>query len=128
MELLNKTLNMNDFRTRCEVVQKRQIESKILQSFQRTNGLNLYGYDYNKDEVLLIELERKTKDLQLIIVEGKLVPDEKPFEYKTELDNSLIYFEALNLTNANKRVKLFKEGKKELFNLKPISNSTIKLF
>jgi hypothetical protein len=127
MDLVNKTTALNLFKQRCEQVQKKQIESKIIESFTRTPGLNLYGYDYEEDEFILIELKRRVKDLQLIILDGKLVPDEKPVEYSIELDLSLIYFEALNNDSAKKRVEAFKRGKKELFNLKKLSGS-IKLF
>ena len=63
---------------------------------------------------------------EMVVVDGRLKPSDKATSHVI-IDNKKIYFEALNMKNAQKRLDKFKSGKiKELFNLK--KPATISLY
>ena len=110
-----------------EQVQKQKQEFKLLGTYFRTAGLNLYCYNPNSNKIEEVELKSNSKTCVLIPLEkGYLIEDyEKP---KITVNPNWDYFEALNLKNAIKRVEKFKQGKiKTLWNLKTINNNKINL-
>jgi hypothetical protein len=114
--------------TAIENVEKKKHEYKLLGSFSRTKGMRLYEYNSRADtlkEVVvnysdtrhLIRLDKHTFTSIDLIAE------------KATVDSRNDYFEAVRLESAKVRLKKFKAGKiKELCNLKPARNGTIKLF
>ena len=110
-----------------EQVQQQKQEFRLLGTYFRTSGLNLYCYNPHKNIVEEVQLKSNSKTCVLIPLEkGYLIEDyEKP---KISVNPNWDYFEALNLKNAIKRVKKFKQGKiKTLWNLKTINNNKINL-
>jgi hypothetical protein len=110
-----------------EQIQQENQEFKLLGTYFRTAGLNLYCYNPHTCKVEQVELKRSSSTCILIPLEkGYVIEDyEKP---KITVNPNWDYFEALNLKNAIKRVENFKKGKiKTLFNLKTINNNKINL-
>ena len=128
MNLLNDKSDLNIAqKNQIEQVQKQKQEFKLLGTYFRTAGLNLYCYNPNSNKIEEVELKSNSKTCVLIPLEkGYLIEDyEKP---KITVNPNWDYFEALNLKNAIKRVEKFKQGKiKTLWNLKTINNNKINL-
>ena len=118
-------INSNDI----ETVQQKEHEYHLLGSFIRTKGLTLYGFDRLNDKVYELKINY-SDTITLVPVNGELIPIDMEAQ-KTTIDSKHEVFEALNYTNAIKRVAKYKEGKiKELNNLmKPNPEGmSIKLF
>lgn len=100
-----------------EQVQKEKQEYKLINRILRTKGLNLY--DYCPDGKIKEVVVRKIETLELECNEhGELVPKDINLG-DSVIDSKNIHFESLNMKNAEKRVRRWKEGKiKELENLK----------
>ena len=128
MNILNDKLDFKIApKNEIEQVQKQKQEFKLLGTYFRTAGLNLYCYNPNSNKIEEVELKSNSKTCVLIPLEkGYLIEDyEKP---KITVNPHWDYFEALNLKNAIKRVEKFKQGKiKTLWNLKTINNNKINL-
>ena len=128
MNILNDKLDLNiAHKNEIEQVQQQKQEFRLLGTYFRTSGLNLYCYNPHKNIVEEVQLKRNSKTCVLIPLEkGYLIEDyEKP---KITVNPNWDYFEALNLKNAIKRVEKFKQGKiKTLWNLKTINNNKINL-
>ena len=128
MNILNDKLDFKIApKNEIEQVQKQKQEFKLLGTYFRTAGLNLYCYNPNSNKIEEVELKSNSKTCVLIPLEkGYLIEDyEKP---KITVNPNWDYFEALNLKNAIKRVEKFKQGKiKTLWNLKIINNNKINL-
>ena len=128
MNILNDKLDFKIApKNEIEQVQKQKQEFKLLGTYFRTAGLNLYCYNPNSNKIEEVELKSNSKTCVLIPLEkGYLIEDyEKP---KITVNPNWDYFEALNLKNAIKRVEKFKQGKiKTLWNLKTINNNKINL-
>lgn len=105
----NKTASIS--KPEIEQVQKEKQEYKLISSFVRTKGLNLYGYDSYKDEIYLVEQDNV--DTIHWNEANELVN-----KYTASIDSRHTFFEALNMKSAINRVKKWKQGKKELDNLK----------
>ena len=128
MNILNDKLDFKIApKNEIEQVQQQKQEFRLLGTYFRTSGLNLYCYNPHKNIVEEVQLKRNSKTCVLIPLEkGYLIEDyEKP---KISVNPNWDYFEALNLKNAIKRVEKFKQGKiKTLWNLKTINNNKINL-
>ena len=128
MNILNDKLDLKIApKNEIEQVQQQKQEFRLLGTYFRTSGLNLYCYNPHKNIVEEVQLKRNSKTCVLIPLEkGYLIEDyEKP---KISVNPNWDYFEALNLKNAIKRVEKFKQGKiKTLWNLKTINNNKINL-
>ena len=110
-----------------EQVQKQKEEYFLLGTFLRTRGLLLYQFNpINKE---LIELSIKIEPtLILTPFDDKLVPKDASQKSCT-VDSRNIYFEALNLWTANKRVAKYLKGEiPELCNLKKANKDGIKFY
>ena len=99
-----------------EQVQIKEHEFYYLGTFLRTRGLSLYGYDYINDKVVEVTIKHGDT-IHLVPMDGKLIPIDYDME-TCNVDSRFTYFEALNMRNAEKRVRRWKEGfVKELSNL-----------
>jgi len=130
MNLLNDCLDQTTCtKTQIELVQQQKQEFKLIGTYLRTPGLNLYCYNPHLDSVMEVEVKRNSNTCILIPLEkGYVVEDyEKP---KIEVDPTWDYFEKANMKNALKHVQRFKEGKiKYLWNLRiPNKETSLKLF
>lgn len=105
-----------------EQVQQEKQEFKLLGTYLRTVGLNLYCYNPHKDIVEEVDVKSNSKTCVLVPIEhGYLIEDYD--KQKIEVNPNWDYFEALNLKNAVKRVEKFKQGKiKSIWNLRIPSN------
>jgi len=101
------------------LVQKEQTEYFLIGSYNRTPGLKLLGYSYEKDEIIEIQT-KKENSVALKEVNGKLIPENASNE-SCLLDTRLVYFESLNLNCAKKRVAKHKKLN-TIGNLRPIGN------
>jgi len=123
MDILNNTvLEKATKKPEMEMVEREKHEYKLIGTYMRRKGLKLYSYNSIKNE--LKEVHVLTKDtLQIVPDEnGKLTAIDTGYE-KAYVDSRNIYFEALNLKNAQKRLAKFKKGEiKELCNLKEPGN------
>lgn len=102
----------------CEIeqVQQQEHEYYLLGTFLRTRGLRLWGYNHLDDKIFEVEIEYGDT-IYLVPMDGKLTPVDYEAE-KCTVDSRFVYFEALNLHNAEKRLRNWKEGRvKELSNL-----------
>ena len=128
MNILNDKLDFKIApKNEIEQVQQQKQEFRLLGTYFRTSGLNLYCYNPHKNIVEEVQLKRNSKTCVLIPLEkGYLIEDyEKP---KISVNPNWDYFEALNVKNAIKRGEKFKQGKiKTLWNLKTINNNKINL-
>jgi hypothetical protein len=110
-----------------EVIEKEKKEHRLIGSFLRTPGLNLYAFDYRENKVYRLNIIKNTM-AAVNIRENKLkvkpVRNDKIF-----IDSKHIPFEALNDRTAQNRVNKFIQGKiKELCNLKRKNLNPINLF
>jgi hypothetical protein len=119
MKILNNENEPIDLtQNKIEIVQKQQTEYKIVGTFLRTPGLNLYGYDYLEDKIHLIEVEKNDTVHIKVLEDNSLIAVDMELE-KTLTDHTRIYFEALNIKNAKKRVEKFKKNEiEDLSNLR----------
>ena len=102
MNILNDKSDLNFVRqNEIEQVQQEKQEFKLIGTYLRTAGLNLYCYNPHKDIVEEVEVKRNSKTCVLVPLEqGYLIEDyEKP---KIDVNPNWDYFEALNLKNAKK--------------------------
>lgn len=110
-----------------EQVQLQKQEFKLLGTYLRTPGLNLYCYNSHKNIVELVQVKNNCTTCVMIPLKsgGYLIePYEKP---KIEVDTRWDYFEALNINTAIKRVNKYKQGKiNSIWNLK-LANDPKKL-
>lgn len=128
MNILNdKTVINSTTKTETELVEKEKQEYYFLGTFLRTPGLTLFGYNQNKNEVFFVETKRK-ESVQ-IEVDGNELKTSGTADEKCTVDSRMIYFEALNMKSASKRVERFNEGKiKSLFNLRTPNPEGINFF
>lgn len=111
-------------------ISKEQIEMQVQQqkeltylgSFARTRTHKLYFYNTVTQEIKESAIA-KSNTIHLLPRGGKLVAVDLEQE-KAMVDPRNIYFEALNYTNAIKKVAKWKAGKANLFNLKPYREAT----
>jgi len=103
-----------------EQVEKEKHEYHLIGTYLRTRGLKLFFFNHfeNKiDEVITL----KGDTIHAVPQDGKLIAIDYNIE-KAMIDPRFIFFEALNLKSAINRVKKYKNGKIELFNLRKPGN------
>lgn len=117
MEIILKNPNDELSKPQIEQVQKEKHEYKLVGTFLRTKGLNLYAYNSIKDELKEVDVRHKDTVNLTPTAEGLIAEDAATEE--TQVDTRDEHFEALNWGSAQKRVKKWREGKiKELCNLR----------
>jgi hypothetical protein len=131
MNILNDKTDMNIAqRNEIEQVQQQKQEFKLLGTYLRTVGLNLYCYNPHLDKIEEVEVKSNSKTCVLVPLEnGYVIEDyEKP---KIEVNPTWDYFEKSNMKNAIKHVENYKKGKiSTIWNLRlPNKNKfTLKLW
>lgn len=118
LELINNNNIDILSKDKIEQVQKKKTEYKLLGTFMRTKGLNLFSYNSITGELELLKIKYSK---QVIVIPDGLggLTYFDPEKQKTNIDSRNTHFEALNYKSAKERVLKFKQGKiKELFNLK----------
>jgi hypothetical protein len=110
-----------------EQVQLQKQEFYLLGTFLRTKGLTLFYYNPINGEVF--EAKIKYSDtLHIYKLPDRWIHIDWECQ-KCIVDSCVIYFEALNIVNAKKRVIKYKNGKiKELSNLRVENPDGIKFF
>ena len=128
MNILNdKTAIDSTSKTEMELVEKEKQEYYFLGTFLRTPGLTLFGYNQTKDEIFFVETKRK--ESAQIEIDGSELKITGTADEKCTVDSRMIYFEALNMKSASRRVRRFNEGEiKSLFNLKTPNPEGINFF
>lgn len=109
-----------------EQVQQEKQEYHLIGSYLRTRGLRLYTYNPREDEIQEIKPEAKTTlTIGVDPKTGQLAINDRESKEKCMIDSRNIPFEALNLKNAEKRVRKYKNGEiGELCNLTSSDKST----
>ena len=128
MNILNDKSDLSIVRqNEIEQVQQEKQEFKLLGTYLRTIGLNLYCYNPHKDIVEEVKFKKSATCI--------LVPLEQDYEIqdyerqKIEVDPTWDYFEKSNMKNAIKHVEKFKQGKiKSIWNLRLPNKNSISLF
>ncbi len=128
MEIVNNNILEHIQKPEIEQVQLERQELTFIGRFSLTAGLKLFCYSSLKNEIN--EVTPK------LITEGEFIINENgEMELKETANKVLdiystdIYFECLNLENAERRVLKFKQGKiRELFNLKKYNKNGIKFY
>lgn len=110
-----------------EQVEQQKQEYHLIASYLRTAGLKLYGYNHLEDKVFEVEI-RYGNTINLVPVQGILIPIDYTAQECT-VDSRFVYFECLNMLNAQKRVNKYKQGiLKDLCNLRKPSKEGIKFY
>ena len=100
-----------------EMVEQQKQEFKLLGTYLRTKGMNLYCYNPHKDSVELVEF-KKSKNC-ILVINGNDFHVEDYDNPSIEVDPTWEYFEKSNMKNALAHVSKFKQGKiKYIWNLK----------
>ena len=119
MSILNNKSDVSLLgKNQIEQVQQQKQEFKLLGTYLRTAGLNLYCYNPHKNTVELVEVKNNcTTCIMVPLEKGYLIePYEKP---RIDVDPRWDYFEALNIKTAILRVDKFKCGRiKSIWNLR----------
>ena len=125
MELF-KITPKDDVQNKQEQVAPTKTEFKLIGTFIRTPGLILYGYNQYED-ILFQVIEHLPTKVRLVVKphpihKNRDIVDHEEFEYKRcDIDARYYYFEALNLKTDKDRISQWKQGKKELCNLRPFN-------
>jgi len=129
MEIFGKSIGKKSIsKTDIEMVEQENDEYKLIARYVRTKGLMLFSYNSMKDELRVVKIDKKKDAVIKIGMDGKIGKGDLVSE-ECNVDSRNIHFEALNVKNAVKRLKNYKEGKiKELCNLKEPSKEGIKLW
>ena len=110
-----------------EQVQLKQHEYTLLGTFLRKKGLSLFYYNAENGETKQATIKYSNTIHLYKTPDGWIVVDWE--NQKTTVESAFIYFEALNMGNALKRVEKWKKGEiPELFNLKKPSKEGIKFY
>ena len=111
-----------------ELVENEKTEYKLLGTFLRRKGLNLFCYNHSKNELTKVNIEY-SETLHLIPDDkGCLLPTDLELN-KVMVDSRNEYFEALKYETAKKRVEKWKSGKiKQLCNLREPRKEPLKFW
>ena len=121
--LQNETLS----KPKEELLQKKKQEYKLVGSFMRTPGLQLFSYN-PATEALKKVIIAKSTTMHTEVISGELVPVDKEIQ-KVFINTQCIFFEALNYSNAERRLKRYRNGLiKCLDNLKEVRETVIKFY
>jgi hypothetical protein len=103
---------------------QRKKEYRLLGRYIRTRGLELFSFNPETGEVQIAETV-SDGTIHLELVEGRYRGVNKS-EEKAMIDPRMIYFEALNMGTAQKRVDRYRQGKiTELSNLRVAGSGII---
>ena len=131
MELINKAPKVNPNEVTTELQQKQKQEYKMIGRYWINKSLKLFQYNPITQEILFVERESERDGkgtIYIVEVAGKLVAKDLDYE-KAQVDPRMIFFEAMNINTAQKRVDKWKQGKvKELCNLREITDNKIKFW
>lgn len=122
------TLGKQDnFSEDLELIEKYKREFYLLGSFQKTSGLELFYYNLSTGEVSKADYEKCKIGVWTETDKGISI---EPLERdKLVIQSNCEYFEALNLSSAQKRVDKWLAGKiKCLFNLRPPRYGKLDIF
>lgn len=133
MDILNNPILTDDRvkKNETEQVVKEKKEFTLLGKYNLTKGFHLFCYNPITDKVSKIKIKIGE------FIQCELVKFEDgvhwvwfdPENFNISIDNRNIYFEAINMNLAIKRVEKWKQGKiKELFNLKKPRKDSIDIF
>lgn len=104
-------------KSHAEAEAEKKQEYTLMGRFLRTRGLRIYAYCPASGKVSEIE-PVSTGTLYMEVHDGKCVAVDRDTE-KAFVDSRMVFFEALNIKNARKRVNYFRAGKiPELCNLR----------
>lgn len=118
MDLLNQNKEKLTKKPEIEKVEQEKQEYKLIGTFLRTRGLKLYCYDHINEKLLEVNLIRSDTIHILPNEFGELRAVDLELE-KAIVDSRATHFEALNMKNAEKRLRKWKQGKiKDLCNLR----------
>jgi nitrogenase subunit NifH len=123
MELLNdKIFEKSINKPEIERLEKEKHEEKLIGSFLRRRGHKLFSYNPLKNELIEIDI-KKNNTLQIINDKNSKLITKDLRNDRININNKHIIFQCLNMENAQKRLKKYKNGDiKELCNLKPAGN------
>ena len=128
MNILNDKTDLNIAKqNEIEQVQQEKQEFKLLGTYLRTTGLNLYCYNPHKDTVEEVEFKNSATCILVPLKEGYEIQDYE--RKKLEVDPTWDYFEKSNMKNAIKHVEKFKQGKiNSIWNLRLPNKNALSLF
>ena len=127
MNIIPEISNKKTTKPEIEQVVKEKMEYSLLGTYNITNGFNLFAYSSVTGKIREVEIKRGEFIQCELTTEGWIWFD--PERMSTIIDSKEIYFEAFNMKSAINMVAKFKDGKKkELFNLKKPTKSTINIF
>jgi hypothetical protein len=110
-------------KSQMELVEKEKLEYKLLGSCILTPGLSLFSFNVETGEIRKITVERKKSSF--ISAHNNKLTSVDNTQRTVKIDTKLIYFEALNIKTAVKRVSKAIQGKIKLFNLRLVKNEKI---
>ena len=126
MEIVQNKANENIKRNEIEQVEQEKQEYKLLGKFLRTRGLMLFCYNSETGELSKANVVER-KIVKTKILDGKLEVMDQSIQEVAAIDpGKIVYFEALNVKTAVKRLLNYQMGKvKRLNNLKPAGKLSI---
>lgn len=129
MDILNNKHKQDSVsRTQIENVEQEKQEYKLIGKYLRRKGLTLYCYNFAKDELTEVDIIYKDTVHMIPSPDGGYHTEDLGLE-EAIVDSRNEHFEALNLKNAEKRVRRYKAGHiKELCNLRVPSKDGIKFY
>jgi len=126
MEIVNKLSYERLNKPAIENTEREKQEFKLIDTISRTRGLGLFSFNPHTGKIIEIKTSVE-KTVILEFVDGEMRPKDYSKE-RVVIDPRNIYFEALNINSAKKRVEKYLNGRvKELSNLKHY-NGTITFF
>ena len=109
MDILNNKSKDGISKPEIEQVEQKKQEYYLLGTYILTRGLRVFQYNYLTDKTYEVII-KYGNTIHLVPTDDKLIPVDYELK-KCVVDNRFPYFEALNITNAIKRVKKYKYGK-----------------
>lgn len=113
-----------------EQVQQQKQEFKLLGTYLKTPGLNLYCYNPHTNTIEEVTIIKPKTCIMITLDDGSYIV--QPYEKsRIEVNPNWDYFEKSNMSNAIKHLNKYKQGKiKTLWNLKipPKNGSKIKFY
>jgi len=121
IDQLDNTKDKSSSKPEVEHVEKQKQEYKLIGSFWRTKGLNLYSYSPFDGSLHKVDI-KYSDTIHLEIIDNKLTPVDKEMQ-KATVDTRFVYFEALNDKSAVARVHRYRRDLNEMCNLKVFSDN-----
>lgn len=111
---------INISRPEIEQVEKEKQEYTLIGVYALKPGLKLFEYNPKKDTVKEVKVLDRQR-IEIDIMHGGSFSESESPKHVT-VDSRNIYFQALRMESALNRVKAWKEGRKQLFNLQKPKN------